>query len=100
LHGIGKGGKSCGQLPVFFQRCAQLVEEPIPIPPVDPQNGPAPIVGTTRPKPSGDAAADMAGKPIYEKSAKEFQDELEKEVVGHSRGMMALTGRTEKAGKA
>jgi len=85
LHGIGKGGKSCGQLQVVFLFCAQLVEEPVPVSPVDSQDGPVPIVGAARPKPSGEASADMARKPIDEKSAKKFQDELEEEVVGHSR---------------
>jgi len=85
LHGIGKGGKSCGQLQVVFLFCAQLVEEPVPVPPVDSNDGPATVVGIERPKPSGEVSADMAGKPIDEKSAKEFQDELEEEVVGHNR---------------
>jgi len=75
------------------------VEEPIPIPAVDLQNGPAPVVGIACRKPSGPPPADMTGKHIYEKSAKEFQDELEDEVK-HDFGMMALTRQTEKAGKA
>jgi hypothetical protein len=31
LHGIGKGGKSCGKLQLVFDFCEQLVEQPLPV---------------------------------------------------------------------
>jgi hypothetical protein len=53
---------------------------------------------TTRCHQAGSPAADALGDLVNQKSAEEFKHELEQQFE-HSRGIVALAGQNEKAGK-
>jgi hypothetical protein len=76
----------------------QLVEEAVAVAPLRSKNSPV-TISAAGPNETAEARPDMGGQRIHQKRASEFHGKLEQDFE-HSPVTMALSGSSEKAGKA